>query len=107
MGKLTSGENSYYVYSVIESSVETCENVNPQIFVINYNANSQKVEEIAIDEFYQFVENVKPSSDIQGKFLKKIPEVVEELASQKEKTMGMTAPSMRLEGIFCGELSNS
>ena len=97
-----SGDNSYFAYSVIESLSADNVATNPQFFVINYNAKDQSVEEMAIDDFYRFISEVKPFQDSESNYLKDIPNQVEELAEQKKTSMGMNAPTMRLEGILCG-----
>lgn len=97
-----SGTNSYFVYSVMESSSRGNESGNPQLFVVNYDANSQAVKEMSIDGFYQFLENVKSSQDTNAGYLKNVPEIVQELAEQKKVSLNMTSPNMRLEGILCG-----
>jgi RNA processing factor Prp31 len=58
---------------------------------------------MAIDNFYRFISDVKPSQDSENKYLKDIPKQVEELAEQKKTSMGMKLPTMRLEGILCGQ----
>lgn len=98
-----SGDNSYFAYSVIESLSADNVATNPQIFVINYNAKDQSAKEMAIDNFYRFISDVKPSQDSENKYLKDIPKQVEELAEQKKTSMGMKLPTMRLEGILCGQ----
>jgi hypothetical protein len=98
-----SGDNSYFAYSVIESLSEDNVATSPQFFVINYNTKDQSVKEMPIEDFYRFISDVKPSQDTESNYLKDIPKQVEELAEQKKMSIGMNVPTMRLEGILCGQ----
>lgn len=101
----SSGTSSYFMYSIVEASSEDNKVNTRQLFVIEFDMNTNELRIVSIDDFYKKIEDVKLNSGEEVKFLDRIPESVKIFANEYQKTMQYKIPSMELIGVVCGQLS--
>lgn len=96
------GKESYFVYSVIESSSEDNSVNTQQLFVIKYDSSVQEVSIEPVDSFYLMLDTLKKNPEDTLNYLSQIPAEVQEMVKKQCESLMFKHPEIQLIGVVSG-----